>query len=591
MKKILLLFLGFLGLIINAQSKVYLKSPYKIREKNTLIFETQDKVPVQAVSYIIYEDRKKITIPLVKVDNHYEIDFKVPESAKAIIVGFTDKKEFKDNNEKKGFLVYLTENNDTKLSVLKMMDYSNQLLQTDNDSQLKIKEYEKIFKENPALINGENWKYYLIEKYKNGDTDTEKLTNEKIVELQKGNEKDFEESLDYYGIFQNWEERGNAVKKGAEKFPKSKMAKEVFLRENYSKIEAKNYSEIIKNFEQNFGKIDNEYKDTFTSIVLSKLISQPKPDNTMALEFGKLFSNQLNLASFLNNIAWMYSGEEISNAPKNLETGKLFSQKSIEIIEQRLKNLNDFDDLEILQGEYNTFTDTYALLLYKEKKYKEAFDLQQAILEKNGLDTGGKERYAEYAEKTMGLDFAKNYIIKEFDGGLESKILYNQLKEIYKNQNFSDDKIENLTSKYKVLEIKKAPPFALQNLDGNTVNLEELKGKVVVLDFWATWCDPCVKSFPHMQKLVNKYKNNPDIVFLFINTLEGKLTENRKKRTLKLLNSKKYLFNVLFDDENNTSKSYNVFAIPTKVVIDKNGNILYQGFEDIEKNIEKALKK
>jgi thiol-disulfide isomerase/thioredoxin len=57
-------------------------------------------------------------------------------------------------------------------------------------------------------------------------------------------------------------------------------------------------------------------------------------------------------------------------------------------------------------------------------------------------------------------------------------------------------------------------------LNGNEVSLEQFKGKIVIIDFWATWCGPCLQSFPGLQTSVDKYKDNNDVKFLFINTWE-----------------------------------------------------------------------
>jgi cytochrome c biogenesis protein CcmG/thiol:disulfide interchange protein DsbE len=71
-------------------------------------------------------------------------------------------------------------------------------------------------------------------------------------------------------------------------------------------------------------------------------------------------------------------------------------------------------------------------------------------------------------------------------------------------------------------DYKPAPDFNLRDLEGNEVSLANHRKKVAVLDFWATWCAPCIKSFPAMQMAVDKYKRDPDVTFLFITTWEQK---------------------------------------------------------------------
>jgi len=123
-----------------------------------------------------------------------------------------------------------------------------------------------------------------------------------------------------------------------------------------------------------------------------------------------------------------------------------------------------------------------------------------------------------------------------------------------------------------------APNFTLQDLEGNSVSLKDLKGKVVVLDFWATWCAPCIQSFPAMQMAVNKYKDDPEVEFLFINTWEQK--EEPKDMIQQLMTRWGFNFTVLIDEKDPVSKrnpvveSYGVIGIPTKFIIDPKGNII-----------------
>jgi thiol-disulfide isomerase/thioredoxin len=117
------------------------------------------------------------------------------------------------------------------------------------------------------------------------------------------------------------------------------------------------------------------------------------------------------------------------------------------------------------------------------------------------------------------------------------------------------------------------------DLDGKNINVEDLKGKVVVVDFWATWCGPCKASFPAMQKMVNKYKEDPNIKFVFIDTWEK--GENKKKEAADFITTNKYSFHVLLDNEDKVVAQFKVDGIPTKFVIDKNGNIRFKavGFD------------
>ena len=81
---------------------------------------------------------------------------------------------------------------------------------------------------------------------------------------------------------------------------------------------------------------------------------------------------------------------------------------------------------------------------------------------------------------------------------------------------------------------EEAPQFTLKNLDGETISLTSLKGKTVILDFWATWCGPCKASFPGMQEVVKKYENDENVSLLFVDTFEdGKKREENVAKFIK----------------------------------------------------------
>ena len=113
-----------------------------------------------------------------------------------------------------------------------------------------------------------------------------------------------------------------------------------------------------------------------------------------------------------------------------------------------------------------------------------------------------------------------------------------------------------------------APDFTLKNNSGKNIKLSELRGQVVLLNFWATWCGPCRQEMPLLGKIHEKYKGIGFTV-LAVNV------EEDSKPAISMINKTNIKLPVLFDNENKVSKLYKVSAMPTTVIIDRDGNMRY----------------
>ncbi len=146
---------------------------------------------------------------------------------------------------------------------------------------------------------------------------------------------------------------------------------------------------------------------------------------------------------------------------------------------------------------------------------------------------------------------------------------------------------ESIVKKAKAPEVgEKAPLFKGQTIDEKLVNLEKLQGKLVLIDFWATWCPPCRGEIPHLQKAHEKYhKDGLEIISI----------SNEKSETLKAFIKKNPMpWQHVRDSNNIIGKAYAVRAIPSPFLVDHTGKIVAKGVQlrghKLEQEIEKHIK-
>lgn len=112
-----------------------------------------------------------------------------------------------------------------------------------------------------------------------------------------------------------------------------------------------------------------------------------------------------------------------------------------------------------------------------------------------------------------------------------------------------------------------APDFTLENLQGEKVTLSDLRGKFVLLNFWAIWCPPCREEMPDFNRF---YQENKDQI-----TILGVELGSKKTDVQKFISKGQYVYPILLDLTKKIGNQYRITAVPTTFILDRDGKILY----------------
>ena len=272
-------------------------------------------------------------------------------------------------------------------------------------------------------------------------------------------------------------------------------------------------------------------------------------------------------------------------------------------------NVNDFSNPRTYgsktQAEKDKFkadTKEYAEREEIVKKMEKASDAEREALREqiSNINDTLRKKEVEYAKANP-----KSFLVPELVFMSTEYMPFDELEQIVNNM--TDDA---KASQYGQLVMRDyegrcrtkvgvaAPLFASKDVQtGKMVDLKKFRGKYVLLDFWATWCVPCRKSNPHVLELYNKYhKKGLEVIFIADDdNNEAKLKEAIKKDGLQkmyhVVRGLKVLEGHQFDRTNDISEKYGVHAIPSKFLIDREGNIIGKMENDeLDATLEKLLK-
>ncbi len=405
-------------------------------------------------------------------------------------------------------------------------------------------------------------------------------------------EADYNYLSQLYSIVKQSDNLKALTEEKKEKFPEGTWVAQEMINKFYNEkdlVKKKEiYAQIMENIETrpNF-KSSKAVIPNLKSNLLNAYITAKDWEGLQNAITTLAFDDKERLASLYNNAAWkMY--EEGTDLEKAQELAEFATGYAKAEWEKAVAAKQSEKKIKPKKSTYGMYADTYGAVLLKSGKYEEGYKFAKdaAIMVAEGGNAGYNAIYAQLAEKVLSAEEYKTQLEKFVVEGKSTAEIKDILKRVYVKEKSSEEGFgdyitaleqeakrkmrEDLTKK---LENKPAPVFSLLNLDGSEVKLEELKGKTVIVDFWATWCGPCIASFPGMQKAQEKYKDDPNVKFVFINAWES--AKDVKKDVAEFIKKGAYPFDVLFDLDDKVIGSYGVSGIPTKFIVDKNGNIRF----------------
>ncbi|AOM79345.1 hypothetical protein BFS30_20535 [Pedobacter steynii] len=413
----------------------------------------------------------------------------------------------------------------------------------------------------------------------------QKILQTKIKDLENGTAEDMDLLIQYYN---NDAAKKDAITKSLlTKFPDSQSAR-MQRMVSFLKVKgAENIEAHLQSMIKAYPKVNLDMEKSMLSSMYAE-----EPNSTKVLQYINAMKDPVfRLRALVMAIDLMAA---IDNAKAlDLATGELAEAKKMKgrtVLSEPLK----VDPKAV----YDDYINIYGKLLFKAGKNDEAYKYTSEAY--NSI----KERDAELIENYAFLSSLKGQYEEALpilskaveEGKFEQKYM-EQVRRGYAKLNPGKDvdayiaglqkvfidKIKTHVSKLMINE--SAPNFTVTDVSGKKVSLVDFKGKTIVLDFWATWCGPCVASFPAMQMAANRYAKDPNVKFLFIHTWDNvpdPLTDAKN-----FLSKRDYKFDLYMDLVDQSTKrspaadSFKVKGIPAKFIIDGNGRIRFniEGFE------------
>lgn len=567
------------------------------------------KDDIRLIAYLYNDELSQTTdIPLSQNGSMYTGKIKTVETTLGILFKFVSGNKI-DNNDKSGYVVFLSDENGNRIAGslagygAAINRWGSYYLDLDRDKEKAFQYIIEDFNSNPEIKHQFLDTYFEVLSAVKPEKKDVIIKNE-LDMLAATNPSEEEQLI----VLNKWYESLGQDDKAniyenilLENFPNGKFVEKVKLKEFKKEKDVNKKLELAHNFEREFPESEyREYMYDVTANVYRNNQEYEKALDFLANNINKTSTYRfysvvkrmldedadMNIALAISDLGVERSGRELANPT-----------------ESNPDNLSESEWLEEREYYYGLNNFVQGKVLYQLNRREEALTvLETASTLTKEKDDLINELYAKALIENGKYDFAISKISDFIKSGHGTSQMKTYLKEAYLNEKGTENGFDAYAAQFEdaakelliarledEMYLEPAPLFTLNDLTGSPVSLEDLRGRIVIVDFWATWCGPCLASFPGMKKSVEKFQDDDKIKFLFVNTWER--SEDKVKNASDFITKNDYPFHVLSDLENKVIEQYKVSGIPTKFIIDAEGNIRFKsvGFEGSEDKLVEEI--
>jgi thiol-disulfide isomerase/thioredoxin len=563
---------------------------------------------VEAVAYIYAKGQPEAeSLTLHKIENFLTGTIETKKEDRGVVLKYLSGRTV-DSNQKKGYIILLNDQNGMPVAGAQsglaeaLGGWGTNSADLERDPVRALELFDKDFAAHPEAKREFLASYLgLIARLKKEEG--ERIARQELEALAKSPDLTVRDLTTLYTWSVRFKDRENTLKYAAlikERDPEGEFVQAERFQELTKTEDGQKRTELVQRFKNDFPK--SEMIPQLHYFMLSGFIK--KGEYQKAKAYLDRYGNDANWTSYS-----ILAVDMIKNN-KELGLAEAMAAKAVDLVRRELTTPTIKKPSYLTEKEWKASIDRslgYVLsaqgaALLKLGKNGEALKaLEESARLTKGGDPETNERYAEALAKAGDPAKAMSEIERFTAAGLGTAGMRDWLKEAYKKGKGSEEGLAEYLAKVdqaaagrtegalknKMFDLP-APDFTLQDLDGKDVSLAGLKGKIVIIDFWATWCGPCLNSFPGMKRAVEKYGQDSDVRFLFINAWERMEDKAKKKNAADFIARNKYPFHVLLDLDSRVIEAYGVEGIPTKFVIDKNGKIRFRS-EGFDGNTDKLV--